>query len=196
MISANTLNPTAWQVLRDARGFAIAAHGSQFYPPDGMRSGVIRFETHLGHVVGVLSRFGCDDPILHAAAWLHDVVEDTRYNCDDILIAVGASKEGRTVVEIVRAVTDEPGSSRAERKRRTYPKLVLAGDDAITVKLADRIANVESAIAGYHGFLPTYAREYTEFEAILRPAGGDDLMWQHLAMLLDSSTLFEIGRRL
>lgn len=168
-------------LVQRARSLARTAHAGQTYPPE---IGKIPFEAHLGHVIGVLSRFEVDAPILHAAAWLHDVVEDTSVTLDVISNTLGCSFDADQVVTIVRAVTDEPGANRAERKAKTYPKIAAAGPMAITVKLADRIANVESSIIGYPHFLEIYTNEHAGFTSALRLYGGPPSMWAHLHKLI------------
>jgi hypothetical protein len=49
------------------------------------------------------------------------------------------------VLEIVQAVTDQPGSNRHERHLATYPRIALL-EAAVCVKLADRIANIERSM--------------------------------------------------
>jgi guanosine-3',5'-bis(diphosphate) 3'-pyrophosphohydrolase len=166
-----------------ARGLALHAHQGQTYPPshDGKNKRVVPvpFEVHLGHVVGILHRFGWEvERELVAAAWLHDAIEDTPLTRREI-----EDKVSPDVGNLVWAVTDDPGDfpNRAARKAATYPKIAAHGPTAITLKLADRIANVESSILGsFDHFLDVYLREHPAFEAALRPHGGDMRMWEYL----------------
>jgi (p)ppGpp synthase/HD superfamily hydrolase len=90
------------------------------------------------------------------------------------------------VADIVYRVTDDPGRSRKERKEKTYPKLAKSVD-AITVKLADRIANVEASKMGNPGLLEMYRREHGRFVAELFPVSGSEPtlgMWLHLQRLM------------
>lgn len=187
----SVLDHNHWNVLRAARQLAICAHAKQSYPPGGDTC----FAVHLGHVVGVLSRFGIDDPLLHAAGWLHDIVEDTAYTIEEVRRCLGALPDVERVLHIVDAVTDAPGVDRAARKANTYPRIAAAGPDAIDVKLADRIANVEAAIGGYHHYLFVYAREHDEFTRQLQVHGGNNEMWAYLNNLLAVKTLLKVGLR-
>jgi (p)ppGpp synthase/HD superfamily hydrolase len=66
-------------------------------------------EPYIGHPRRVAEHF--DDPILAAAAWLHDVVEDDDEWTLDALRAEGFPDD---VVEIVDAVTKRPDESYAD----------------------------------------------------------------------------------
>jgi (p)ppGpp synthase/HD superfamily hydrolase len=167
------------QHFEQARELAIVAHGSQKY-------GEKPYEHHLQAVVDVLLRFGAslDDettaPLL-LAGWLHDSLEDTALTRTDIETLFGAE-----VAELVWRVTDEPGATRKERKPATYRK-TRKNQAAIILKLADRIANVESSLASKSGLLRMYRREHTEFKQMLQPVSDSGMaaaMWNHLDQLL------------
>ncbi len=165
-----------------ARELAIASHGDQPY-------GDKPYAHHLQAVVDVLTRFGAslDDgataPLL-IAAWLHDSLEDTDLTREEV-----EQRFGPEVAELVWRVTDEPGATRKERKPATYRK-TRESDRAITLKLADRIANIESSLESNSGLLRMYRREYDEFKSALEPASTSELsrsMWAHLHQLLTPS---------
>lgn len=149
--------------LQKARTFAIKSHGDQKY-------GDYPYEIHLGNVVSVLLRFGVvpdseTNVNLIAAAWLHDVVEDT-----PVTFEVLESVFNSEVARIVFAVTDEPGDTRKERKEKTYVKLAQSPDGVI-LKLADRIANVEfSLVHGNMDLVDMYHKEQPGFEAAIKAA--------------------------
>jgi len=135
-----------------SRDFAIKAHEGQSY-------GGFLYEVHLDHVVQVLTRFGiADDSRIVDAAFLHDTLEDTDVTYDDIKKAFGWP-----TAKIVDAVSDGEGKNRRERKERPYT-LIPKVAGALPVKLADRIANVESCWAlkneslkkAYYGEYPTF----------------------------------------
>lgn len=154
-----------------ARGYAILQHGSQLY--DGRP-----YSYHLEAVSAVLERFGHMSPELRAAAWLHDVVEDTEATAEDV-----SASFGRRVGELVWAVTSEPGKNRKERNALTYPK-IRATAGATVLKLADRIANVEHSLTGDGRLLGMYKKEHPAFKAALYVPGEDEDLWAHLDSLL------------
>jgi len=121
------------------------------------------------------------------AGWLHDVLEDTATSKAELV-----RNFGEEVADIVYRVTDEPGADRTERKRKTYQK-IRDHLDATTVKLCDRIANVEAS-SDVPEKLNMYRNEYREFRDVLciRHHGsllGD--LWRHLDQLLGFETLKE-----
>jgi (p)ppGpp synthase/HD superfamily hydrolase len=158
---------------RKAFLLAMKAHEHQRYGKDP-------YMVHLFDVVGVIRRFECADPVILAAAWLHDVIEDTPRHYSDV-----AGATNLAVAEIVLALTDEIGRNRMERKLKTLPKL-KGKLDAQTVKLADWIANVENCLAEKAILLPMYQKDLPEFEAACRGEFNVlDPMWEYLVSMLD-----------
>lgn len=157
-------------LVERAETFARLAHGDQRY-------GEFAYAIHLRAVVTVLQRFGVDDPVILAAGWLHDVLEDTQRTPEDLRLFFGED-----VTAIVEALTEPKEGNRAARHAATYPK-IRAHPWARLVKLADRIANVEAG-----GPLVTmYLKEHAAFKAALYPGGHnlvEDDMWAHLDNLL------------
>lgn len=154
-----------------AKEFALLMHGSQQY-------GDSPYEYHLQAVVDVLKRFGFDDSTLIAAAWLHDVLEDTEATSEDLKARFTAD-----VVDTVERVSTEPGKNRKERTERTYPK-IRGSQNAVILKLADRIANVEACLKDNPGLLEMYSREYEAFRSALKRPDDPEELWSHLDALL------------
>lgn len=152
-------------MVQKAQQFAIQAHGDQKY-------GEFGYSKHLQHVVNVLHRFHRDSPTLLAAAWLHDTVEDTK-------VSIKMLKDFPSeVVAIVDAVSDPKVGSRSEKKAASYPKIRRI-PNAIILKLADRIANVEVG-----GKLSKYRFEHEGFRKALYVPGMADDMWMYLDGML------------
>jgi (p)ppGpp synthase/HD superfamily hydrolase len=169
-------SPASSPVAR-ARDLALLAHGSQQY-------GDQPYRVHLEAVQSVLTRFGVDDETILAAAWLHDALEDNRsVSRLDLEQALPEA-----VVAIVDACTDGEGESRDERKKRSL-RLIPQTHNAVVVKLADRIANVEaSSRDGDQSRLAMYRKEHGTFCRALRSSPSDGAaaatMWAHLDQLL------------
>lgn len=157
--------------LQAAEALAATAHKDQMY-------GDKPYTFHLAHVVEVLMRFKVTDENILVAGWLHDTVEDTDTTVFHITAMFGAR-----VADLVHRVTNEEGKNRRERHEKTYPK-IQADDDAITLKLADRIANIEASLALDPDKLKMYAKEYKGFRDKLYKAGSHDAMWRHLDFLI------------
>jgi hypothetical protein len=156
----------------EARDFAIKAHGAQRYGPHP-------YGKHLTDVVGVLKRFGVVDEDLLCAGWLHDTLEDTETPESEVRRLFGDR-----VAKLVAAVTLARGVAREPALVLAYEK-IRATKDAVTVKLADRIANVEASLEPVHpGKLAKYRTEHPHFRESLHSAGGDPKMWAHLDALI------------
>lgn len=157
-----------------ARAFAIEAHGEQRY-------GARPYVAHLDAVVAQILRFEPDagQDVL-AAGFLHDVVEDTPVTVEQVL-----ERFGSRVAELVHAVTTEPGPTRKERHKLTWPKVVET-EGAVRLKLADRIANVSACWADQSKLLFMYRSEYTQFRAGLHTnaRGVEAAMWDELDRLM------------
>jgi (p)ppGpp synthase/HD superfamily hydrolase len=81
--------------------------------------------------------FGCGDPDALAIAVLHDVIEDTTVDYDDILAMFGA-----TVADGVAALTKNKSLREEERERDYDSRLARADWRARLVKLADTFDNL------------------------------------------------------
>jgi guanosine-3',5'-bis(diphosphate) 3'-pyrophosphohydrolase len=77
-----------------------------------------------------------DEPTLLAAI-LHDTVEDTETNFEEL-----ERKFGVEVASLVREVTDDKSLPKDERKRRQIEHAAGASDKAKRLKIADKICNV------------------------------------------------------
>ncbi len=139
------------------------------------------YDVHNQEVGDVLRRFGYTEltnPSLHVAKHLHDVFEDTEAKPTDAMKA-GLDPKGIRLAELV---TDGPGKNRAERKASSFPK-IASDQEALALKLSDRIANVERI-----GKLNMYKMEYPAFKAALyNPENMDKRlkrMWAYLDTIL------------
>ena len=157
--------------LEAAEALAETAHKDQKY-------GEHPYTKHLSDVVQVLTRFKVNDEAILVAGWLHDIVEDTDTSLNQLEIMFG-----RRVKDLVHRVTNESGKNRKERHQKTYPK-IKASDDAITLKLADRIANTEESLETNPKLFEMYQKEYVVFREMLYKVGTHDAMWRHLDFMM------------
>lgn len=167
--------------LEKARELAVKSHGEQKY-------GNEPYEFHLQSVVDTLKRFGFDsnnnmDAPLFIAGWLHDSLEDTTLSKYEI------EKEfSSEIADLVWRVTDEEGLNRKERKEKTYLK-IRESESAIILKLADRIANVESSLKFNKGLLKMYQKEQAGFSENLKQYSKNPKtleMWKYLEEKLNN----------
>jgi (p)ppGpp synthase/HD superfamily hydrolase len=115
---------SASPIIDIAREVATDAHAGQF-----RRDGVTPY---IRHPEAVATRVQ-GDATAEAAAWLHDVLEDTDFTADD-LASRGVPSD---VIEIVRLLTHTNGIS-YER----YLSAIAAHPIAKRVKVADMITNL------------------------------------------------------
>jgi (p)ppGpp synthase/HD superfamily hydrolase len=159
-----------------ARAFAIKAHLGQMH-------GDSFYTCHLEQVENVLIGFDYCSFRIRAAAWLHDTVEKSHVTMSDI------NREfSGLVASTVDAVTTAPGKTREERNSATYVRIKERGRNALVLKLADRIANVEETILAGGDRLCTYEKEHSEFRDALYESGNADPMWAHLDALIEVRT--------
>lgn len=86
--------------------------------------------------------FGCTDEVVLTAALLHDTIEDTTTDFDDLENEVGVQ-----VAEIVAALTKNMAMPNEQRESEYAARLVKADWRARLIKLADQFDNVSDAIA-------------------------------------------------
>ena len=120
-------------LAREAYEFARDAHEGQERKGDG--SPYINHPTELARL---LHAAGHDDQELMAAAFLHDVVEDTDTTLEEIEEAFGSG-----VHDLVDAMTEdkdvEPYEARKEHHR---DQVEAAGERAVLIYAADKVANL------------------------------------------------------
>jgi len=140
-------------IVERARVFATAAHAAV------VQVRKYTFEPYIVHpaeVAGIVARVPHTREML-AAAWLHDVVEDTGVTNADI-----TREFGEEVGELVRWLTDvstPADGNRAARKELDRNLIARAPADAQTVKLADIISNCSSIAIHDLDFADTYFAE-------------------------------------
>lgn len=174
------------QTLVDrAADFAVSAH---------RRAGCRRkytgepYEVHPRRVAALTADAGGDDYQV-AAAWLHDVVEDTPTTIADIAAAFGAD-----VAQLVDDLTDvsQPADgNRQARKAVDAAHTAQATARAKTIKLADLIDNVDDICRHDPRFGLVFAAEARQLLPSLRE--GSPILWQRLANLLDNPSTTPIG---
>ena len=96
-----------------------------------------QFVEHPIEVARLLADAGYNGPII-AAAYLHDVVEKTVVEADEIRVRFGPE-----AAEVVEALTEDPTViGYAERKRRLRAQVLAAGGAPVLIYTADRVANL------------------------------------------------------
>jgi (p)ppGpp synthase/HD superfamily hydrolase len=112
--------------------FAARAHRHQI-----RKDGVTPYFAHCVRVAMIVRDiFGCDDEAAICAAYLHDTIEDTPVDFDDIEGAFG-----RPIAQMVAALTKNMLLPEAEREKDYDQRLAKADWRTRLVKLADAYDN-------------------------------------------------------
>lgn len=120
-----------------ALAFAARAHGDQRVPGSGFP-----YVTHVVSVAMEVMAASRQDPfdadLAIACALLHDTLEDTLADADEI-----GRTFGPAVLAGVRALTKDAALPKAERMRDSLRRLAGQPREVALVKLADRITNLQ-----------------------------------------------------
>jgi len=125
-------------------------------------------EVHLKSVAQIVSSV-CDDPNVVAAAWLHDIVEDTSVTISEVERRFGA--DVAKLVDEVTVAGNPESQNRAARIAVSRQHFVGASAAAKTVKLADLIDTCRDLSRNDAESLVPYVAEAKELLPVLD--GGD-----------------------
>ncbi len=142
---------------------------------------------HLDMVVEAISQYGhlvCareDDVLpLFFAGFFHDSIEDARLTYNDVLHQARAmltEEQALMATEIVYALTNDKGRTRAERAGEKYYKGIRETPYAPFVKLCDRLANVayscSDELGGNNRMREVYKGEMGHFLQSINPQSCD-----------------------
>lgn len=169
------------KLVKFAKKYAMEHHGDQDH-------GCLKIGAHLADVAANVAK-NYEGPVdlkdvVVAAAWLHDLLEDTKVTRDRLerdMLKAGFSYETVTaVVKIVANVTDSDGMNRKERHLNTYWKI---RDDryALLVKLCDRRHNHQRSIQHGEIYAAMYAKEWEYFRFALWNPHQYKKLWAELS---------------
>jgi hypothetical protein len=164
--------------IRELRHYAARRHASvpQMYDPG------VPYWIHLLIVELVAIAFNLG-PRIRRDCWGHDLGEDTGATYTDLRVAGWNSDE----VSDIGRVTDEPGETRAERKKRTLPKTARGGHYGIGTKLCDRGGNlIYGLLSGGVSHHKKYHKEHPTLVHYLQDTSDPRLLplWYFLDSLL------------
>ncbi|MFM8899975.1 MAG: hypothetical protein ACKOF9_08510 [Burkholderiales bacterium] len=158
------------ELLHAAHALAMQAHWNQT-----RKDGVTPQITHPLRVQRLLARCGVNDMEVHAAALLHDALEENPGEQGQRLLNAMARSLPRGVIETASALTDPPGLPTDFRKALQMERLAQAPWAVQVVKLADVVAGFEEGPApGWTSDKKaSYVRQRTELvREVLSPACG------------------------
>ena len=125
--------PEADPIVFEAAAFAARAHRHQL-----RKDGETPYVSHVFRVCLVVRQvFGFDDPAMLAAALLHDTIEDTATDCDDIV-----ERFGPVVAGWVAALTKDMRLPHEEREAAYVATLAQSPWPVKVCKLADVYDNL------------------------------------------------------
>jgi (p)ppGpp synthase/HD superfamily hydrolase len=161
----------------DFRLFAIQCHGKQMY-------GDLPYAFHLAMVENILIEFGYGEREYIAAAWLHDILEDTYVTLQQI-----CNMYGGRIAALVHACTGE-GEDRTTRNISIYKKL-KEFPDAAPIKCIDRMTNMHNCFLKKNSkLLDRYLEEWPEFKKNVEPLmmdfSRDRVVWSELENLIQA----------
>lgn len=130
--------PEAVHPFQCAAAFAARLHRHQV-----RKDGRTPYVSHVFRVAMTVSHvFGCHDQLVIAAAILHDTIEDTTTDFEDI-----ESRFGADVAAMVSALTKNMALPESEREREYDRRLASADWRVRLIKLADTYDNFSDALA-------------------------------------------------
>lgn len=145
----------ARDLLNAAERLATERHNGQEYATRP-------YTYHLKEVADLVDIWTCYNADLMAAAWLHDVLEDTPTTYHEL-----EHEFGSHIATVVDLVTNRPGANRRERHEKTYRR-IRRSVDAQIVKLADRVCNMQACVDfNQLGLARMYLKEWQAFRAEL-----------------------------
>ncbi len=125
--------PTHMETVLQAAAFAAEKHRNQ-RRKDEEASPYINHPIQLAYI---LVQADVEDPVVLAAALLHDTIEDTNTTHDEIEIVFGYQ-----IARIVAECSDDKTLPKLARKQAQIDHAAQLSHAARMVKLADKIANV------------------------------------------------------
>ena len=140
---------------------------------------------HLNMVADAVMRWGnsvvtdeSDILPLIFGAYFHDGIEDARLSYNDVVREASGfmnDDQARTAAEIVYALTNEKGRTRADRASDRYYEGIRSTPFAPFVKLCDRYANT----------LHSHSDLLSNHQRMLRIYSGE---WQHFIEMIDAKS--------
>ena len=149
-----TMELGGMDIVHKAQVYAMAAHASVQQKRKYTGEPYI---VHPAEVASIVASVPGSTPDMVAAAWLHDVIEDTGCTFTDVHMAFGI--DIATLVGWLTDVSKPEDGNRATRKAMDREHTARAPAEAQTIKLADLISNSRSIMAHDPEFAKTYLAE-------------------------------------
>lgn len=144
---------------------------------------------HCEQVANLVELLGNGSEEMIAAAWLHDVVEDTEVSEDFVREEFGDTVAD-LVVELTKTTSSKDGSSRKERHEIELERLSKVSSEAKTIKLADICSNCSNVAELDWKFAAIFLPEKKELVEKSLQDGNKNLL--NLATIMINSALTRI----
>lgn len=184
------MNMSESEIIQYVKEFADKAHGKQVRKYTGDR-----YIVHPIRVMEMTRSFN-PDTCVHAAALLHDVLEDTPVTAEQIAQAlqpVMHNGEVKKVIRLVVELTDifiadsYPGLNRRSRKEKEAERLSHVSPEAQSIKYADIIDNVKDIVRQDTDFAKVYVQEAKKMLQMM--TSGNPQLREMALSLIDKSIL-------
>ncbi len=152
-------------MVQSARQFAIRHHDAIGHQRKYTSE---QYTAHLERVAGLVAKFGGTGTMI-AAAWLHDVLEDTPVTEEELRSAFGPEVTAMAAW-LTDQFTDPALGNRATRKALEAARLAEAPSEVQTIKLADLIDNTSDIASHDIGFARVYLAEKARLLDLLKKA--------------------------
>jgi len=139
---------------------------------------------HLQEVASIIESIGGSNEQI-AAAYLHDIVEDTPVTLEEIWVEFGSIITG--LVEALTDVSKLSDGNRVIRKQIDLEHTAKASPEAKTIKLADIISNTSSIVEYDKDFAKVFLYETERILHVL--IEGDSSLYKRASDLLIESKL-------
>jgi (p)ppGpp synthase/HD superfamily hydrolase len=153
-------------LVQEAKAFSARKHRHQTRKHD-----TVPYTAHLNGVVAILQRHGVTQPIVIAAAYLHDTVEKTDTSVSEIIDLFGTD-----VARLVYWLTDDDRGNRKVRKLMSAWRLSRAPWEAKLIKLADLIDNTQYIVEHDASSAPAYILEKKQTMWMMADEEGERIM--------------------
>lgn len=141
------------ELWRAASAMAARKHRNQL-----RKDAKTPYFSHLARVAqNITAVFGCTDPVVIAAAYLHDTIEDTTTDYEDI-----ADDFGPVVADCVAALTKNMAMPEPAREDEYHDRLRRGPWQARLVKLGDVLDNMSDLDSYPPADRPSHARKTIE----------------------------------
>ena len=162
-----------WSLVARAISLASQAHQGQL-----RKDGRTPYVSHAVRVGWLLEHlFGIRDAEVLAAGVLHDVIEDTTVDYDDL-----QQQFGPRVADLVARLSKDKRLPEPERERQYHEQLLHGGEHVLAIKLADLLENLAD-VASLP--LPKRTQAVAKFQATFRAlAPQAQKLWPEIAELI------------